>query len=65
MLIHIYPYKPQRKIEVALCKITRLTTNCMCGLIPELRICNFIQGKVMHLMFLLRRGVIKQHKTNF
>ena len=32
MLTHIYPHKPQRKIEVTICKITRLTAHFMCGL---------------------------------
>ena len=31
ILIHIYPHKPRRKIEVTLCKITRLTPHCMCA----------------------------------
>ena len=35
---HIYPHKAQRKIEVIICKITRLTAHFMCGLMPDLLI---------------------------
>ena len=65
MLTHIYPHKPQRKIEVTICKITRLTTHFMCGLMSDLLICKFIKtyGHTWHRMSLLRPGVIKPHKT--
>ena len=32
MLTHTYPHKARRKIEVIICKITRLTAHFMCGL---------------------------------
>ena len=39
MLTHIYPHKARRKIEVIICKITRLTAHFMCGLMSDLVIC--------------------------
>ena len=39
MLTHIYPHKARRKIEVIICKITRLTAHFMCGLMSDLLIC--------------------------
>ena len=39
MLTHIYPHKAWRKIEVTICKITRLTAHFMCGLMSDLLIC--------------------------
>ena len=39
MLTHIYPHKTRRKIEVIICKITRLTAHFMCGLMSDLLIC--------------------------
>ena len=39
MLTHIYPHKAGRKIEVIICKITRLTAHFMCGLMSDLLIC--------------------------
>ena len=39
MLTHIYPHKARRKIEVIICKVTRLTTHFMCGLMSDLLIC--------------------------
>ena len=39
MLNHIYPHKARRKIEVIICKITRLTAHFMCGLMSDLMIC--------------------------
>ena len=39
MLIHIYPHIARRKIEVIICKITRLTAHFMCGLMSDLLIC--------------------------
>ena len=41
MLTHIYmyPHKARRKIEVTICKITRLTAHFMCGLMSDLLIC--------------------------
>ena len=39
MLTHIYPHKPQIKIEVTICKITRLTAHFVCGLMPDMLIC--------------------------
>ena len=47
MLIHIYPHKPQRKIKVAVFKITRLTAD-LCGLMSARLICNFIKSRVIH-----------------
>ena len=38
MLTHIYPHKAWRKIEVIICKITRLTAHFMCGLMSDLLI---------------------------
>ena len=43
MLTHIYPHKPQKKIEVTICKITRLTAHFMCGLLFDVLICKFIK----------------------
>ena len=43
MLTHIYPHKPQRKIAVTICKITRLTAHFMCGQMSDLLICKFIK----------------------
>ena len=65
MLTHIYPHKPQRKIEVTICKITRLTAHFMCGLMSDLLICKFIEtyGHTWHRMSLLRPGVIKPYET--
>ena len=65
MLTHIYLHKPQRKIELTICKITRLTAHFMCGLMSDLLICKFIKtyGHTWHRMSLLRPGVIKPHKT--
>ena len=39
MLNHIYPHKARRKMEVIICKITRLTAHFMCGLMSDLMIC--------------------------
>ena len=39
MLTHTYPHKARRKIEVIICKITRLTAHFMCGLMSDLLIC--------------------------
>ena len=39
MLTHMYPHKAWRKIEVIICKITRLTAHFMCGLMSDLLIC--------------------------
>ena len=39
MLTHIYPHKARRKIEVIICKITRLTAHFKCGLMSDLLIC--------------------------
>ena len=39
MLTNIYPHKARRKIEVIICKITRLTAHFMCGLMSDLLIC--------------------------
>ena len=39
MLTHIYPHKAWRKIEVIICKITRLTAHFMYGLMSDLLIC--------------------------
>ena len=39
MLTHTYPHKARRKIEVTVCKITRLTAHFMCGLVSDLLIC--------------------------
>ena len=39
MLTHMYPHKTRRKIEVIICKITRLTAHFMCGLMSDLLIC--------------------------
>ena len=39
ILTHIYPHKARRKIEVTICKITRLTAHFMCGLMSDLLIC--------------------------
>ena len=48
MLIHIYLYKPLWKIEVTICKISRLTAHSMCGLMSDLLICMFIKRMVIH-----------------
>ena len=48
MLTHIYPHKPRRKIEMTICKITRLTAHFMCGLMSDLLICKFIKCMVIH-----------------
>ena len=42
MLTHIYPHKARRKIEVTICKITRLTAHFMCGLMSDLLICTYL-----------------------
>ena len=64
MLTHTYPHKARRKIEVTICKITRLTAHFMCGLMSDLLICTCLYLKVWSYMTLLRPGVIKQHKPN-
>ena len=43
MLTHTYPHKPRRKIEVTICKITRLTAHFMCGLMFDLLIFKFMK----------------------
>ena len=43
-----YPHKPWRKIEVAICKITRLTVHFMCGLMSDLLICKLIKSMAIH-----------------
>ena len=48
MLTHIYIHKPWRKIEVAICKITRLTAHFMCGLMSDLLICKFVKSMAIH-----------------
>ena len=48
MLTHIYPHKPRRKIEVTICKITRLTVHFMCNPMSALLICKFIKSMVIH-----------------
>ena len=49
MLTHIYPHKARRKIEVIICKITRLTAHFMCGLVSDLLICTLlIKSMVIH-----------------
>ena len=66
MLTHIYPHKAWRKIEVIICKITRLTAHFMCGwcLICWFALAYKKYGHTWHRMSLLRPGVIKQHKPN-
>ena len=56
MLTHTYPHKLQRRIEVTIYAITRLTANYMCGLMSDLLICNFRKkyGHTWHWMSLLR-----------
>ena len=46
MLTHTYPHKARRKIEVTICKITRLTAHFMCGLMSDLLICTCLYLKV-------------------
>ena len=49
MLTHIYPHKAWRKIEVTICKITRLTAHFMCGLMSDLLILHLlIKSMVIH-----------------
>ena len=46
MLTHVYPHKARRKIEVTICKITRLTAHFMCGLMSDLHL--LIKIMVIH-----------------
>ena len=63
---YMLPHKARRKIEVIICKITRLKpTLCVAWCL----ICWFAlaykrYGHTWHRMSLLRPGVIKQHKPN-
>ena len=50
MLTHTYPHKARRKIEVTICKITRLTAHFMCGLMSDLLICTCLYLKVWSYM---------------
>ena len=52
MLTHTYPHKARRKIEVTICKITRLTAHFMCGLMSDLLICTCLYLKVWSYMTL-------------
>ena len=49
MLTHVYPHKARRKIEVIICKITRLTAHFMRGLMFDLLILHLlIKSMVIH-----------------
>ena len=53
MLTHTYPHKARSKIEVTICKITRLTAHFMCGLMSDLLICTCLYLKVWsHCLYL-------------
>ena len=65
MLTHIlYPHKPLKKIEVTICKITRLTAHFMCGLMSDLLICKFIKCMAIHDTECPYRDQVSLNNTN-